>query len=146
MRCYILWCFQWLIPAAISHIRVRFHVSVYIFTNRQTEDVFGRRKRKTKLPCVMTDDLRKQKNKTKTVIYRTRWNVNASAAFGARNSLTCLSISRNAYLMLGSSKVMAGLLLEKKSLKMRLMMPSNPPRISCEMKVKSGRMTQTTIS
>lgn len=46
--------------------------------------------------------------------------------------LTCLSISRSAYLMLGSSKVMAALLLEKKSLKIRLMMPSKPPRISCD--------------
>lgn len=75
-----------------------------------------------------------------------QWCVNASAAFanaltGALSFLhclllwyacvTCLSISRRAYLMLGSSKVIAGLLLEKNSLKMRLMMLSKPPRISC---------------
>lgn len=34
--------------------------------------------------------------------------------------------------MLGSSKVIAGLLLEKNSLKIRLMILSKPPRISCE--------------
>lgn len=50
--------------------------------------------------------------------------------------VTCLSISRSAYLMLGSWRVMAGFFLEKKSLKMRLMMLSKPPRMSCNKKVK----------
>lgn len=50
------------------------------------------------------------------------------------DAVTCLSISRRAYLMLGSCKVMAGLLLEKNSLKIRLMMLSKPPRISCGVK------------
>ena len=58
--------------------------------------------------------------------------------------ITCLSNSRNAYFMLGSSKVMAGFLFEKKSLKIRLMMLSKPPRISCVIKAKSETVTQTT--
>lgn len=61
-------------------------------------------------------------------------NLNVSQRFLADifTLVTCLSISRRAYLMFGSSNVMAALLFEKKSLKIRLMMPSKPPRISYE--------------
>lgn len=48
--------------------------------------------------------------------------------------------------MLGSSKVMAGFLLEKSSLKMRLMMLSKPPRMSCEFKQFNRELGNTSVS
>lgn len=128
---------------------------MHILTDRQPQDVFRGGQSKAKLPRVMTDNLNMQQ--TEEFVRHTnteqRWYLNASAAFANRKKtggffaadfaesrvymvifrlVTCLSMSRSAYLMLGSSKVMAGLLFEKKSLKIRLMMLSKPPRISCD--------------
>lgn len=131
---------------------------VHILTNGETQDVFRGGQGEAKLPCVMTDDLHMQHTHTHARTHRHRVDIAAwkfhhkvtvvleriRCVFKHRNRpfvqvynvifrlLTCLSISRSAYLMLGSSKVMAALLLEKKSLKIRLMMPSKPPRISCD--------------
>lgn len=111
-------------------------------TDGEAQDVFGGRESKAELSGVVTDDL-KQGTQTAS---QTGAEKSGSAAASERNccvwgsqdmrgagagALTCLSNSRRAYLMLGSCKVMAGLLLEKNSLKIRLMMPSKPPRISC---------------
>lgn len=68
---------------------------------------------------------------TQTAVLRqtaTEGCVNATAASTAH---TCLSMSRSAYLTVGSWRVIAGFFLENNSLKMRLTMLSKPPRISC---------------
>lgn len=99
-------------------------------------------------PGVVTDDLKETRPEQVTTPRGERGGANTPAATQTLitfyllttdgPALTCLSSSRSAYLMLGSSKVMAGLLLEKKSLKIRLMMLSKPPRISWERKAPVG--------
>lgn len=114
-----------------------------ILTDGEAQDVFRGRQSKSELSGVMTDDLQQATDTpaSQTDALRNtaaQRSVNATAAVRsvghASIAVTCLSISRRAYLMLGSCKVMAGLLLEKNSLKIRLMMPSKPLRISCKVK------------
>lgn len=111
-------------------------------THRQAQDVIRGGQGEAEPPGVVTDDLeetqtgdntgREEGGAEHTCSHShtdcfLRVHHRRTAADGAP---TCLSSSRSAYLMLGSSKVMAGLLLEKKSLKIRLTMLSKPPRIS----------------
>lgn len=94
--------------------------------------------------CHGWQSLKKKKQETDRAV-----SVNASAAFADKFhsastqvcsvwAVTSLSIRRSAYLMLGSSKVMAGLFFWKSSLKMRLMMLSKPPRINCDKRSNVG--------
>lgn len=129
-----------------SNLRQWWYAWVRTLTNRETKDVFRGWQCKAELSCVMADNLLKKKKKTRNRAV----SVNASAAVFADKfhsastqvcsvwAVTSLSIRRSAYLMLGSSKVMAGLFFWKSSLKMRLMMLSKPPRINCDKRSNVG--------
>ncbi len=146
----------------------RSFVLVFTLTDGETKDVFRRRQGEAELPRVMADDLNMQHKQKSWSERKQPWKAcqNQRRATEERELICCvckqkdkcaqrisavfyevifklvtsLSNSRSAYLMFGSSKVMAGLLLEKKSLKIRLMMLSKPPRISCD---ERARVTQT---